>query len=247
MTNVPEKTHKLYLSTFSGMCGTINDYNEKELMFGSMQLNLRGTPPGLCIWDINHYKMGNLGIVRVVEQRAGNCVVESVPKYILLSEEVNNSEYGPKVEYYRAMATKEGTPEALAISDKFESEVREIIFEEIYTKYNGFVNMFFRDIEARLLNQVQVMPEKEPKEKSQQAYNIWKRMKPQTKAKFRKAWRIYQSMCKEYKKQVLDGWSTQAKPTIQDFRVRVVNDTNWSVGERRLREVINLGEANIIK
>jgi hypothetical protein len=49
------------------------------------------------------------------------------------------------------------------------------------------------------------------------------------------------------KKEVLDGFPTRAKPTTTDFRARVLLKMKWEVGERRLRDVIDLGEAGLIK
>lgn len=68
-----------------------------------------------------------------------------------------------------------------------------------------------------------------------------------TKKKFKKAWKIYQDMCKEYEAEVLDGQSNTRKPTIQDFRTRVISEMKWQVGERRLSTVIKLGEAELLK
>lgn len=75
----------------------------------------------------------------------------------------------------------------------------------------------------------------------------WDKMTKSTKDNFRIAWEIYLTMCEEYKNDVLDGASQKAKPNIQDFRARVINDMNWSVGDRRLRDVIAYGEAKLIK
>jgi hypothetical protein len=75
----------------------------------------------------------------------------------------------------------------------------------------------------------------------------WQRLSEGTKIKFRKAWKIYQEMSREYQNDVLDGASTRAKPTTTDFRARVLARMKWKVGERRLRDVINLGEAGLIK
>lgn len=73
------------------------------------------------------------------------------------------------------------------------------------------------------------------------------KMTEETKNKFIDAYHIYLTMCEEYKGDVLDGASQNAKPSIQDFRARVISEMNWKVGDRRLRDVITYGKANLNK
>jgi len=70
----------------------------------------------------------------------------------------------------------------------------------------------------------------------------WAKLSGDTKIIFRKAWKIYQDMSREYRQDVLDGVSRSAKPTPAEFRDRVLAKIKWEVGERRLRDVIDLGE-----
>jgi hypothetical protein len=74
----------------------------------------------------------------------------------------------------------------------------------------------------------------------------WDRLNEETKTKFRTAWKIYQNMLREYQNEVLDGVSKKSQPTVQDFRARILVKMGWKVGERRLYEVIELGEAGLI-
>lgn len=64
---------------------------------------------------------------------------------------------------------------------------------------------------------------------------------------FKKAWAIWNKMLKEYEEEVLDNASKLAKPKVQDFRARVVQEMKWRVTERRLQTVIQLGEAKLLK
>jgi len=75
----------------------------------------------------------------------------------------------------------------------------------------------------------------------------WAALTPATRLKFRQAWIIYQQMSREYRTEVLDGLSNKPQPTLQDFRARILKKMTWKVGERRLREVIQLGQAGCIK
>jgi len=68
-----------------------------------------------------------------------------------------------------------------------------------------------------------------------------------TKSNFKKAWAIWSKMLKEYEEEVLDNASKQAKPKIQDFRAKVIQEMKWKVSERRLQTVIQLGEAKLLK
>ena len=54
-------------------------------------------------------------------------------------------------------------------------------------------------------------------------------------------------MSREDRQDVLDGVSRSAKPTPAEFRDRVLAKIKWEVGERRLRDMIDLGEAGYIK
>jgi hypothetical protein len=79
------------------------------------------------------------------------------------------------------------------------------------------------------------------------AIQKWAALTPATRLKFRQAWIIYQQMSREYQKNALDGVSIKAKPTIHDFRARILHKMGWKVGERRLWQVIAMGEAGEIK
>lgn len=67
--------------------------------------------------------------------------------------------------------------------------------------------------------------------------------KPETLQHYKHAWQIWLEMIDEYQLDVLDGRSKKSKPTMEDFRARVIYELGWEVGERTLHIVKRLGNA----
>ncbi len=65
--------------------------------------------------------------------------------------------------------------------------------------------------------------------------------------KFKKAWKIWNRINKDYNKDKLEGNTNSEKVKIEDYRDRIFKETGWDVSERRLQTVIQLGEAGLLK
>ncbi len=90
-----------------------------------------------------------------------------------------------------------------------------------------------------------------PKKQKHTARKPWDQLKSETQRTYREAWAIYLVMCKEYAGYVLDGQTRTAKPTISDWKVRVLQKVRksgkaWNVTERTLETVRSYGEAGDI-
>jgi hypothetical protein len=91
-------------------------------------------------------------------------------------------------------------------------------------------------------------PQPQPRRRRHQTpRQQWQKSSERSKRNIRQAWKIHLQMQDEYRQDVLDGASQRAKPTLQDFRDRVLAEMSWNVGTRRLQEVIAMGEAGVIK
>lgn len=73
----------------------------------------------------------------------------------------------------------------------------------------------------------------------------WDTMGDETKKKFRRAWKIWKDMIRQYEADFQEGRTAKMKPTMEDWQVRVVKF--WKVGIDRLRNVKKMGDAGIIK
>jgi hypothetical protein len=84
-------------------------------------------------------------------------------------------------------------------------------------------------------------------ERTSKLLKIWEAMKPKTQKRFKDAWKKYQQMCREYAKIALEESSKKSKPTIEEFRTKIIYEMKWHVSPRRLSQVIEFGRANILK
>ena len=75
----------------------------------------------------------------------------------------------------------------------------------------------------------------------------WNAMGDETKGNFRKAWKIWKRMRKEYRREFNDGQTKNAQPKIKDWQTKVMEDLAWDVSESRLRDVKEMGEARVIQ
>jgi hypothetical protein len=75
----------------------------------------------------------------------------------------------------------------------------------------------------------------------------WAKMTSNTKENFRKAAKTYRQMEKEYQDFVLDGGTKKAKPTLKEWRQRLIDQkVEWNVSESRLQDVLDMLSAGII-
>ena len=69
---------------------------------------------------------------------------------------------------------------------------------------------------------------------------------PKDETRYREAWKHWTEMNEEYKLEVKDGMSKKAQPTMEDFRVRVIDRMGWKVSTRTLSTVKKLGKAGLL-
>ena len=63
---------------------------------------------------------------------------------------------------------------------------------------------------------------------------------------YRRAWKLWLIMITEYEYDVIDARTKKSKPSMEDFRARVISELDWQVSTRTLSSVKRLGKMEFL-
>jgi len=69
----------------------------------------------------------------------------------------------------------------------------------------------------------------------------------ETREKWKQAYAIYVDRHEKYKEEVLDGRSKKASPSLSDLKIAILNDMDYDIDEKTIRNIIKVGDADLLE